>query len=73
MDQPTKKTRSRKSKVENAVSFEAFTPQEQALITLGADKKNQTISEFMTDGIRFFIQETVEIRFKNGSSSKPDQ
>jgi len=73
MDQPAKRTRSRKSKVENAVSFETFTPQEQALITLGADKKKQTISEFMTDGIRFFIQETVEIRFKNGSSSKPDQ
>ena len=64
----TRKPKARKAKAENSVSFESFTPQEQALITLGADKKKQTISEFMAEGVRFFIQQTVEVRFKNGSS-----
>lgn len=72
MEQATvsRKPKTRKSKGENSVSFESFTPQEQALITLGADKKKQTVSEFMAEGVRFFIQQTVEVRFKNGSSSE---
>ena len=63
----TRKPRSRKSKSENSVSFDGFSAQEQALITLGADKKKQSISEFMAEGIRYFIQETVEVRFKKES------
>lgn len=66
----TRKPKARKAKGENSVSFESFTAQEQALITLGADKKRQSISEFMAEGIRFFIQQTVEVRFKNGPSSE---
>lgn len=66
----TKKPKIKKARTENIVSFESFTPQEQALITLGADKKKQTIPEFMAEGIRFFIQQTVEVRFKNGASSE---
>jgi hypothetical protein len=66
----TRKPKARKAKEESSVSFESFTAQEQALITLGADKKKQSISEFMAEGIRFFIQQTVEVRFKNGASSE---
>lgn len=66
----TRKPKARKARAENSVSFDGFTPQEQALITLGADKKKQSISEFMAEGIRFFIQQTVEVRFKSGSSSE---
>jgi|GEM_PF-2493875 hypothetical protein len=66
----TRKPKTRKARAENNVSFESFTPQEQALITLGADKKKQSIADFMAEGIRFFILETVEVRFKNGSSTE---
>lgn len=54
--------------MENTVSFDCFSPQEQALITLGADKKKQSISDFMADGIRCHLRETVEVVFKNGST-----
>lgn len=63
------KKRPRKTKTDQAVSLDQFSPQEQALITLGADNKNQTIPEFMAEGIRFFIREMVEIRFKANKPS----
>lgn len=62
------KKRTKKTKSELAISLDQFSLKEQALITLGADNKNQTIPEFMAEGIRFFIKEMVEVRFKTNKS-----
>ena len=69
MDEPngTRKRGSRKGKGSTALSFETFNSQEQALITLGADKRKQSIPDFMAEGVRFYLKETVEIRFKTES------
>jgi len=69
MDEPNgaKKRGSRRGKGSTALPFETFNSQEQALITLGADKRKQSITEFMAEGVRFYLRETVEIRFKTES------
>ncbi len=63
------KKRPKKTKTDLAVSLDQFSSQEQALITLAADNKNQSIPEFMAEGVRFFIREMVEIRFKPDTPS----
>jgi len=69
MDEPngTKKRGSRRGKGATVLSIETFNSQEQALITLGADKRKQSIPDLMAEGVRFYLRETVEIRFKTES------
>lgn len=64
----SQKKRTKKTKSELAVSFDEFSLKEQAMITLGADNKNQAIPEFMAESIRYFIKEMVEVRFKPNQS-----
>lgn len=58
------KKKIKKTRPERAVSLDQFSLKEQALITLGADNKKQTIPDFMAEAVRFFIREMLEVRFK---------